>query len=288
MTTQAIDNATWAKGVMGHASAIMADASEDPKARMELALCLDEFAEAYDDERAGGGARAAATTLGDSFAVAGTLYKELGGTFENHGDLSADMRHVAREAYSDALFDVMRAHDWETTREEIDRFAPVLATSSYVRAHEPFADDTFDFVGDKHVVSEHGRAYWAKTAGKAADCVLSDDPEYREAGLSWFDTALDPNSNARYNLPYASPRAVADAVVNVSGDKAASVFVLVENNLVETGRTEVAAAASHAFAGAAKAAGVETPRAEVAQRRLPDCPGQMSLSDVDTDFARFE
>lgn len=286
--TEFIDNATYAAGIMSHASAIMADGVGDPKARMELALCLDEFAEIYDDECAMSGKKAAMDKLGDSFVQAGSVYKELGGTFENRGSLGDDMRHVAREAYSDALYDVMRAHDWETTRADIDRFAPAMAGCTYVRNHAPFADATFDLVGDKRICAEHGRAYWANKSDVAVAHVLSDDPERRSAGLKWFDMALDAKENARYNLPMASPKAVADAVVGVNKDKAVSAFVLVENHLVETGRTHVAAAASHAFAAAAHDAGLKMLRAEVSERRVPDAPGQMSLSDVDPDFARFE
>lgn len=286
--TEFIDNATYAAGIMSHASAIMADGAGDPKGRMELALCLDEFAETYDDECAASGKKAAMDKLGGSFAQAGAVYKELGGTFENRGSLGDDMRHVAREAYSDALYDVMRAHDWETTRADIDRFAPVMAGCAYVRNHAPFADATFDLVGDKRICSEHGRAYWANKSDVAVAHVLSDDPERRSMGLKWFDMALDAKENARYNLPMASPKAVADAVVGVNKDKAVSAFVLVENHLVETGRANVAAAASHAFAAAAHDAGLKMPRAEVSERRVPDAPGQMSLSDVDPDFARFE
>lgn len=283
-----IDNATYAAGVMSHASAIMADGRGDPKARMELALCLDEFAETYDDECAMSGKKAAMDALGDSFARAGAVYKELGGTFEKRGRLGDDMRHVAREAYSDALYDVMRAHDWETTRADIDRFAPAMAGCAYVRNHAPFADETFDLVGDKRICAEHGRAYWADKCGVVVEHVLSDDPEKRAMGLEWFDMALDAEENARRNVPLASPKAVADAVVGANKDKAVPVFVLVENHLVETGRVNTAAAASHAFAAAARDAGLKMPRAEVSERRVPDAPGQMSLSDIDPDFARFE
>ncbi len=283
-----IDNATYAAGVMSHASAIMADGAGDPKARMELALCLDEFAETYDDECAVSGKKAAMDALGDSFAQAGSVYKELGGTFEKHGNLGDDMRHVAREAYSDALYDVMRAHDWETTRADIDRFAPMLAGCAYVRGHAPFADETFDLVGDKRICAEHGRAYWANQCDVAVEHVLSDDSEKRDMGLKWFDMALDAEENARTNAPLASPKAVADAVVGVNKDRAVPAFVLVENHLIETGRTDVAAAASHAFAAATRDSGLKMPCAEVSERRVPDAPGQMSLSDVDPDFARFE
>ena len=288
MPTDFIDNATYAAGVMSHASAIMADGAGDPKARMELALCLDEFAETYDDECAVSDKKTAMDKLGDSFAQAGAVYKELGGTFEKRGSLGDDMRHVAREAYTDALYDVMRAHDWETTRDDIDRFAPAMAGCAYVRNHEPFADATFDLVGDKRICFEHGRAYWANKSDVVVEHVLSDDPERREMGFKWFDMALDAEENARYNLPMASPKAVACAVVDANKDKAVPAFVLVENHLVETGRLDVAAAASHAFAVATHDAGLAMPRAEVSERRLPNPPSQQSLSNIDPDFARFE
>lgn len=286
MAIEMIDEATWASAMAVHAQDNAENADKFPRARMEMALAIDEVATSYENAVAEGGTKDAMSKMGSTLGRIGVIAERFGYTeLGKEHKLGDDLHRCADEIYNDGLYDLMLEHDPDTTREEVQRFGAALAGCHYVKT-EPVKGaivGNFDLVASKQVPLNAGMKYYMRGIADAID-----DMKYQTGrnGVEYLAMISDSKAIKNTNLPVMNVRGVTECIAQCTANPAQATYVAkkVEEKMVSKGSFEARSAFDQAFRVTAAENGISTKGMGAPVRRTPDIGEQMSFADIDPEF----
>lgn len=283
MATELIDEQTHAMAMSHHAADNLELANTHARARMEVAVALDEVATAYENVATDIGSSNAMREMSSTLGRAGNVAKMCGYEGIGKGGIAKDLHAAADDMYNHALYEILVEHDPETQYSEIERFGAVLASSHYVRSVDPEGcTGNFDLVGSKSVPLNVGKAYFSDGVAKAVE----DMKVNGDFGLKYLVFVSDSEELQNTNCPNMDPRGITDVICETvdNGQQAIYIAKQVEIGLSERQSFSAKAAFDRAFRASATQHAISLKDMSAPVRRIPEVGEQLSFNDIDPEF----